>query len=77
MYYSSGNYESFARPLKPKGVDGKSAFIIGTGLAALTAACFFCAASCSARASSSCSWDYRASTPDDLEAEPPVIAPPA
>lgn len=40
MYYSSGNYESFARPLKPKGVDGKSAFIIGTGLAALTAACY-------------------------------------
>ena len=38
MYYSSGNYESFARPQKPNGVDDKSAFIIGTGLAALTAA---------------------------------------
>ncbi len=40
MYYSSGNYEAFARPLKPEGVDGKSAYIIGTGLAALTAACY-------------------------------------
>ena len=39
MYYSSGNYEAFARPKKPAGVDGKSAYIIGTGLAALSAAC--------------------------------------
>ena len=38
MYYSNGNYEAFARPLKPEGVDHKSAYIIGTGLAALTAA---------------------------------------
>lgn len=40
MYYSSGNYEAFARPEKPEGVDHKSAYIIGTGLAALTAACY-------------------------------------
>lgn len=40
MYYSSGNYEAFARPEKPEGVDYKSAYIIGTGLAALTAACY-------------------------------------
>ena len=40
MYYSSGNYEAFARPKKPEGVDGKSAYIIGSGLAALTAACY-------------------------------------
>ena len=40
MYYSSGNYEAFARPQKPEGVDEKSAYIIGTGLAALTAACY-------------------------------------
>ncbi len=40
MYYSSGNYEAFARPLKPEGVDHKSAYIIGSGLAALTAACY-------------------------------------
>ena len=40
MYYSSGNYEAFARPKKPEGVEHKSAYIIGTGLAALTAACY-------------------------------------
>lgn len=40
MYYASGTYEAFARPQKPKGVDNKSAYIIGTGLAALTAACY-------------------------------------
>lgn len=40
MYYSSGNYEAFARPRKPEGVDHKSAYIIGTGLAALSAACY-------------------------------------
>lgn len=38
MYYSAGNYEAFARPEKPQGVDSKSAYIIGTGLAGLTAA---------------------------------------
>ena len=40
MYYSSGNYESFARPVKPVGADHKSAYIVGSGLAALTAACY-------------------------------------
>ena len=40
MYYSSGNYEAFARPQKPQGVDHKHAYIVGTGLAALTAACY-------------------------------------
>ena len=40
MYYSSGNYEAFARPRKPEGVDQKSAYIFGSGLAALTAACY-------------------------------------
>ena len=40
MYYSSGNYEAFARPEKPEGVEQKSAYIIGSGLAALAAACF-------------------------------------
>ncbi len=38
MYYSSGTYESFARPEKPKDAEKKSAYIIGTGLAGLTAA---------------------------------------
>ncbi len=40
MYYSNGNYEAFARPKKPEGMDSKNAYIIGTGLAALTAACY-------------------------------------
>lgn len=38
MYYSSGTYEAFAHPEKPEGVEKKSALIIGTGLAGLTAA---------------------------------------
>lgn len=40
MYYSSGNYEAFARPEKPEGVEHKSAYLIGSGLASLSAACF-------------------------------------
>jgi oleate hydratase len=40
MYYSSGNYEAFARPEKPEGIDHKSAYLIGSGLASLSAACF-------------------------------------
>nr|WP_315025175.1 oleate hydratase [uncultured Aminipila sp.] len=40
MYYSNGNYEAFARPEKPAGVDLKSAYLVGSGLASLAAACF-------------------------------------
>lgn len=40
MYYSSGNYEAFARPQKPANVDKKSAYLVGSGLASLAAACF-------------------------------------
>lgn len=40
MYYSSGNYEAFASPKKPEGIDNKYAHIVGTGLAGLAAACF-------------------------------------
>ncbi|WP_168582879.1 oleate hydratase [Gephyromycinifex aptenodytis] len=40
MYYSSGNYEAFARPRKPAGVDDKSAYLVGAGLASLAAAVF-------------------------------------
>ena len=40
IYYSNGNYEAFAHPEKPAGVDEKSAYIVGSGLAALAAACF-------------------------------------
>ena len=38
MYYGAGTYEAFARPEKPEGVDKKSAYIIDTGLAGLSAA---------------------------------------
>ena len=40
IYYSNGNYEAFARPEKPEGVDHKNAYIVGSGLASLAAACF-------------------------------------
>lgn len=40
MYYSNGNYEAFARPVKPVGVERKSAYLVGGGLASLAAACF-------------------------------------
>ena len=40
IYYTNGNYEAFARPEKPEGVEDKSAYIVGSGLAALAAACF-------------------------------------
>ncbi|MFD5563169.1 oleate hydratase [Kitasatospora griseola] len=40
MYYSSGNYEAFARPRKPAGVDDKRAWFVGSGLASLAGAAF-------------------------------------
>lgn len=40
MRYTNGNYEAFARPRKPKGVDDKSAYIVGGGLAGLATAVF-------------------------------------
>ena len=40
MYYSSGNYEAFARPRKPQGVENKTAWFVGSGLAALAGAAF-------------------------------------
>ena len=40
MYYTNGNYEAFARPRKPKNVDAKSAWLVGSGLASLSAAAF-------------------------------------
>ncbi len=33
IYYTNGNYEAFARPEKPEGVDEKHAYIVGSGLA--------------------------------------------
>ena len=40
MYYSNGNYEAFATAPKPAGVEEKSAYLVGSGLASLAAAVF-------------------------------------
>ena len=40
MYYSNGNYDAFARPRKPAGVDDKKAWLVGGGLASMAAAGF-------------------------------------
>ena len=40
MYYSSGNYEAFAHPRKPEGIENKTAWFIGSGLASLAGAAF-------------------------------------
>ena len=40
MDYTSGNYEAFARPRKPAGVDGKTAWFVGAGLASMSGAAF-------------------------------------
>ena len=40
MYYTNGNYEAFARPRKPAGVENKQAWLVGSGLASLAAAAF-------------------------------------
>jgi oleate hydratase len=41
MYYSrGGNYEAFAKAIKPKDADKKHVYLIGGGLASLSAAAF-------------------------------------
>ncbi len=40
MYYSSGNYEAFARPRKPQRADEITAWFVGAGLASLSGAAF-------------------------------------
>ncbi|MFD6352426.1 oleate hydratase [Nocardia tengchongensis] len=40
MEYTSGNYEAFARPRKPAGVDDKTAWFVGSGLASMSGAAF-------------------------------------
>ncbi|WP_028709266.1 oleate hydratase [Propionicicella superfundia] len=40
MRYTSGNYEAFARPRKPEGVEDKTAWFVGAGLASLAGAAF-------------------------------------
>lgn len=38
--YTNGNYEAFATPPKPEGIEDKHAYIVGSGLASLATACF-------------------------------------
>ena len=40
MHYSNGNYEAFVHAEKPKDVEKKSAYIVGSGLASLATATF-------------------------------------
>ncbi len=40
MYYSEGTYEALSRPVEPKRADGKNVYIVGSGIAGLSAACF-------------------------------------
>ncbi|MFT3986939.1 oleate hydratase [Aestuariivirga sp.] len=40
MQYGSGNYYAFARPRKPAGVEKKTAWFVGSGLASLAGAAF-------------------------------------
>jgi oleate hydratase len=40
MYYSNGNFEAFATPPKPSGIDDKRAWFVGSGLASLAGAAF-------------------------------------
>ena len=40
MEYTSGNFEAFSTPLPPRGNSHKQAYIVGSGLSALAAACF-------------------------------------
>jgi len=40
VYYSNGNYEAFARPRKPAGVEDKTAWFVGAGLASMAGAAF-------------------------------------
>lgn len=40
MRYAHSNFEAFARPVKPEGVENRSAWIIGGGLGGMAAAAF-------------------------------------
>ena len=42
MYYSSGNYEAFCPPPEARGVDHKSAYLIGTGSGLSPPPVFWC-----------------------------------
>lgn len=40
MYYMNGNYAAFSKARKPSGVENRKAYIVGGGLAGLSAAVF-------------------------------------
>lgn len=40
MYYTNGNYAAFSKPLKSPGIEKKKAYLVGGGLASLSAAAF-------------------------------------
>lgn len=40
MYHSSSNYEAFARARKPEGIENKTAWFVGSGLASMAGAAF-------------------------------------
>lgn len=68
MDYSQGNYEAYARPRKPAGVDEKSAYLVGGGLASLAAAAFLIRGGREMEAYFECLWDLYRSIPS-LEIE--------
>lgn len=40
MFYTNGNYAAFSKPRKPQGIEDRRAYIVGGGLAGLSAAAF-------------------------------------
>ena len=40
MFYTNGNYAAFCKPRKPEGIEGRKAWIVGGGLAGLSAEAF-------------------------------------
>ena len=40
MFYTNGNYAAFSKPRKPQGIENRRAYIVGGGLAGLSAAAF-------------------------------------
>ena len=41
IYYTNGNYEAFARPKKPEGVENKSTYLIGKWTSFISCCMFF------------------------------------
>ena len=40
MFYTNGNYAAFCKPRKPENIENRHAYIVGGGLAGLSAAAF-------------------------------------